>query len=324
MKTSYKVFGLMLTFSLTLAWGESAAQDYPTKPIRFMVGYPPGGGHDIVSRTISQPLSERLGQQIVVEFKPGADSIIAAEYVAKSPPDGYTLFIAGANVMLLHPGLQERLPYDPAKDFIPIIKLSSYRTVVAVHPSVPATSMKELIALAKAKPGGLFYAWGAADFNVATELFKKQAEVNIVAVRYKGTNPSVMAAVAGEVPIVAVSIGPSLGQLRAGKLRALAVSGTKRSPLLADVPTMAESGLPESFNLGFWTALLAPAGTPSAIIDKLYGELSTVLKDERVKDRFLSVSLEAEGMSGTEMSAALKVDIPKWTKLVKDLNIRTN
>ncbi|MBI2318817.1 MAG: hypothetical protein HYU75_17960 [Betaproteobacteria bacterium] len=222
------------------------------------------------------------------------------------------------------PGLQERLPYDPVKAFAPIIKLSSYRTVVAVHPSVRANSMKELIALAKAKPGGLFYAWGAADFNVATELFKKQAEVNIVPVRYKGTNPSVMAAVAGEVPIVAVSIGPSLGQLRAGKLRALAVSGAKRSPLLPDVPTMAESGLPESFNLGFWTALVAPAGTPGAIIDKLYGELSSVLRDERVKERFLSVSLEAEGMPGTEMSAALKVDIPKWTKIVKDLNIRTN
>jgi len=324
MKASNKVLGLLLASVLMFACGGSAAQTYPTKPIRFIVGYPPGGGHDIVARTVSQPLSERLGQQILVEFKPGADSIIGAEYVAKSAADGYTLFIAGANVFLLHPGLQERLPYDPTKDFTPIIKLSSYRTVVAVHPSVPAKSMKELIALAKDKPGGLFYAWGAADFNVATELFKKQADVNIVAVRYKGTNPSVMAAVAGEVPIVAVSIGPSLGQLRAGKLRALAVSGTKRSPLLPDVPTMAESGLPESFNLGFWTALVAPAGTPSAIIDKLYSGLSSVLKDDRVKERFLSVSLEAEGMSGTEMSAALKVDIPKWTKIVKDLNIRTN
>ncbi|MBI4291561.1 MAG: tripartite tricarboxylate transporter substrate binding protein [Betaproteobacteria bacterium] len=324
MKASHKVLGLLLASVFMFACGGSAAQSYPSKPIRFIVGYPPGGGHDIVARIVSQPLAERLGQQIVVEFKPGADSIIGAEYVAKSPPDGYTLFIAGANVMLLHPGLQERLPYDPAKDFTPIIKLSSYRTVVAVHPSVQANSMKELIALAKAKPGGLFYAWGAADFNVATELFKKQADVNIVPVRYKGTNPSVLAAVAGEVPIVAVSIGPSLAQIRAGKLRALAVSGTKRSALLPDVPTMAESGLPESFNLGFWTALLAPAGTPSAIIEKLYSELSIVLKDDRVKERFASISLEAEGMSGSEMSAALKVDIPKWTKVVKDLNIRTN
>jgi tripartite-type tricarboxylate transporter receptor subunit TctC len=288
-----------------------------------MIGYPPGGGHDIVARIVSQPLAERLGQPIVVESKPGADSIIAAEYVAKSAPDGYTLFVAGANVMLLHPGLQDSLPYDPAKDFIPIIKLSSYRTVVAVHPSVAATSMQELIALAKAKPGGLFYAWGAADFNVATEFFKKQKEVNIVPVRYKGTSPSVMAAVAGEVPIVVVSIGPALAQLRAGKLRPLAVSGARRSPLLPDVPTMSESGLPESFNLGFWTALLAPAGTPSAVIDKLYSELSAVLKDDRVRERFTSLSNEAEGMSGTELSAALKDDIPKWKKVVKDLNIRT-
>ena len=324
MKTVSKILGVFLLSVLLLACGESAAQTYPNKPIRIIVGYPPGGGHDILARIVSQPLSERLGQSILVEYKPGADSIIGAEYVAKSAPDGYTLFIGGSHIMLLHPGLQQRLPYDPVKDFTPIIKLSSYRTVVAVHPSVPVTSMKELVALAKAKPGELFYAWGAADFNVATELFKRQVDVNIVPVRYKGTNPSVMATVAGEVPVVAVSIGPSLGQLRAGKLRPLAVSGTKRSPLLPDVPTMAESGFPESFNLGFWTALLAPAGTPSAIIDRLYRELSFVLKDDRVKERFLALSLEAEGMSGTEMRAGLKVDIPKWTKIVKDLNISTN
>lgn len=324
MRTTCKVFGLLLALALALACGQSAAQSYPTKPIRFIVGYPPGGGHDIVSRIVSQPLSERLGQQIVVEFKPGADAMIAGDYVSRSAPDGYTLFIAGAGNILLHPGLYRRMLYDPAKDLIPIIKICSYRTVVAVHPSVPAQSMSDLIALAKAKPGALFYAWGAADFNVSTELFKKQKEVNIVPVPYKGTNPSVMAAVAGEVQIVAVSVGPALGQLRAGKLRALAVSGTKRSPLLPDVPTMAESGLPESYNLGFWTALFAPAGTPAAIVDKLYSELSSVIKDDHVRERFLSVSLEAEGMSGAEMSAALKVDIPKWTKVVRDLNIRAD
>ncbi len=322
MNSAIKLTAALLVSVIVCA--EAAAQAYPNKPIRFIIGYPPGGGHDIVARLVSQPLSERLGQPIVVESKPGADSMIGAEYVAKSAPDGYTLFIGGANVMLLHPGLNDRLPYDPAKDFVPVIKLSSYRTVVAVHPSFPAKSMAELIALAKAKPGSIFYAWGAADFNVATEQFKKQKGVDIVAVRYKGTSPSVMAAVANEVPMVAVSIGPALAQLKAGKLRALAVSGAKRSPLLPDVPTMAEAGLPDSFALGFWTAMLAPAGTPSAIVDKLYNETSVVLKDEKVRERFTSMSNEVEGMSGRELSAALKVDIPKWKKVVKDLNIKAD
>lgn len=321
MKIGYKVVCLSLVFTVVLTSGESLAQSYPTKPIRFMIGYPPGGGHDLVARIISQPLAERLGQPIVVESKPGADSTIAAEYVAKSAPDGYTLFIAADNVMLMHPSLYD-LRYDPARDLIPIIKLVTGRTLVAVHPSVPARSMSDLITLAKARPGGLFYAWGAANFNVITELFKKQKELNIVSVRYKGTNPSVMAAVAGEVPIVVVSIGPALAQVKAGKLRALAVSGPKRTPILPDVPTMAESGLPDSFNMEFWTALFAPAKTPGAIIDKLFNELSVILKDEDVKKRFLALTYEADGMSGRELSDVLKVDIPKWTKVIKGLNIR--
>jgi tripartite-type tricarboxylate transporter receptor subunit TctC len=321
MKTAYKVLALLLASALVLVCGVSAAQGYPTKPIRFMIGYPPGGGHDIVARVVGQPLAERLGQPIVVESKAGADSMIAAEYVARSAPDGYTLFIAGNNAMVLHPALYDRLRYNPANDLIPIIKLVTGRTVVAVHPSVPAGSMSELIALAKARPGELFYASGAPDFNLTTELFKKQKDVNIVPVRYKGTSPSVMAAVAGEVPIVVVTIGPALAQLRAGKLRALAVSGFNRTPLLPDIPTMAESGLPDTFDFESWTALFAPAGTPGAIIDKLYKELSIVLREDRVKERFLSLSYEADGMSGTELSAVLKVDIPKWKKAVKELNI---
>jgi tripartite-type tricarboxylate transporter receptor subunit TctC len=324
MKAACKVLGLFL--ALALACGDTAAQSYPSRPVRFVVGYPPGGSSDILARIVSQKLGDRLVQPVVVENRPGADSIIATEYVSKAAPDGYTLLVGGAgNMTILNPDLHDRrLPYDPLKDFIPITMVATDPLVFAVHPSVPATSIKELIALAKARPGALFYAAGAPPMQLAAEQFKKLAGVNIVHVPYKGTGPSITAAVSLEVPMVVVSIAPVLGQLRAGKLRPLAVTSLKRDSLLPDIPTVSESGL--EFEGGIWIGLFAPAGTPGAAIDKLYGELSVILKSESLKEHFASLGYETRemGLSPAEFSAFFRADLAKWAKLTRDLNVRAN
>ena len=321
MKTAFRLLGMLAAFLLTLGAGESAAQAYPGKPVRLVVGYAPGGGTDNVARILSQKLAERLGQAVTVENKPGANGIIGVEYVAKSAPDGYTLLVGANSEMALNAGLYDRLPYDPAKDFVPVTVVSSNPLVFAVHPSLPVTSMKELIALAKEKPGKLFYSAGAPVFQVATELLKKQTGVDIVYVPFKGTGPAITAAIAGEVPIATVSIGPVMQQLRAGKLRALAITSPKRSVLLPDVPTMAEAGM-GNFELVPWTGLYAPAGTPAAVIERLHGEVSAILKLDDVLGRYAALGLTAGGMTSAETQALLKSDLATWTKLMRELNIR--
>jgi len=320
MKAVCKVFGLLIVSALALASGESFAQSYPSKPIRFVTGNAAGGGTDILARGIAPKLSERLGQPVIVENRPGADGIIASEFVAKSAPDGSILLVGTDGQMVLNRGLYAKLPYDPVKDFAPVIRFSATPLVIAVHPSVPATSIAELIALAKAKPGQLFYASGAPVFHVATELFKKQAGVNIVHVRYKGASPAQTAAVAGEVGVIMSSLGPMLAQLRAGKLRGLAVTSSTRYSVIPDIPTMAESGLAD-FDVVPWTGLFAPAGTPRAIIDKLNTELAIVLNLDDLKDRFAATGVSLGGSTPAELGALQQADIARWVKMLKDLNV---
>ncbi|MBI4291527.1 MAG: tripartite tricarboxylate transporter substrate binding protein [Betaproteobacteria bacterium] len=321
MKTGEKTLGLFLALALAFAFGESAAQSYPSKPIRFVTGNQTGGGTDLLARAVSQRLSEQLGQQVIVENKPGADGIIAADYVAKSASDGYTFLVGTDGQMTLNPGLYAKVPYDPIKDFIPVIQLSSNPVVFAVHPKFPATKITDLIAMAKAKPGALFYASGAASFRVTAELFKLQTGVNIVHVPYKGGAPSVSAAIAGEVAVVVTATSSVLAQLRTGQLRALVVTSPKRTPLLPDVPTMAESGV-ANFEVVTMQGLFAPAKTPRAIVDKVYNELSLVLKLNDVKERFAFLGLDPGGMASAEYGALLEANLAKWTKVLRDLNIR--
>lgn len=321
MKTALKMLGLLLAFALTLACGQATAQSYPTKTIKFVVGFPPGGGTDLIARIVGEKLAERLGQPIVVDNKPGADAIIATEYAAKSAPDGYTLLAASSGAMTFSPGMYDRLPYDTLRDFAPITQLATYPILIVANPSIAATSIKELIALAKAKPGGLFYAAGAPPFRLATELFKRQAGVDIVYVPYKGTAAAITAAVAGQVAIAAIDMAPALPQMKAGKLRSLAVTSPKRSAILPDVPTMAESGL-ANFDVVIWTALFAPAGTPRPIIDRLYSELAVILRSDSVKERFASLSYDPGGITPAEFGAIVKADIAKWTRVAKEANIR--
>jgi tripartite-type tricarboxylate transporter receptor subunit TctC len=320
MKTACKVLGLFLASALAVASGESAAQNYPSKPIKFVTGNAAGGGTDILARGIAAKLSERLGQPIIVENRPGADGIIASEFVAKSVPDGSILLVGTDGQMVLNRGLYAKLPYDPVKDFAPVIRLSATPLVIAVNPSVPANSVAELIALAKAKPGELFYASGAPVFHVATELFKKQAGVNIVHVRYKGAAPAQTAAVAGEVGVIMSSLGPMLAQLRAGKLRGLAVTSSARYSVIPDIPTMAESGLAD-FDVVPWTGLFAPAGTPRVIIDKLNSEAAVVLNLEDLKERFAATGVALSGSSPAELGALQQADLARWVKMLRDLNV---
>jgi len=308
-------------FALGFAAAAALAQTYPNKPIRFVVAYAPGGGTDNVARILSQKLAERLGQAITVENKPGANAFIGTEFVAHSAPDGYTLLIGTDSEMVHNVGLYDHIPYDPIKDFAPVTVVSSNPLVFAVHPTFAGKSMKELISMAKAEPGKFFYSAGAPVFQVATELLKKQQSVDIVYVPFKGTGPAITAAIAGEVPIATVSIGPVLSHLRAGKLRGLAITSAKRSPLLPEIPTMAEAGM-GNFEVVPWTGMFAPAGTPAAIVAKLHSEVAAALKQDDVLKRYSALGLTPGGMSPAETSALLKADVAKWSKLDRELGIR--
>ncbi|MBI4293534.1 MAG: tripartite tricarboxylate transporter substrate binding protein [Betaproteobacteria bacterium] len=320
MKTT--VIRLLLAFVLALAFGASMAQSYPTKPIRFIVGFAPGGANDTLARLVGQRLTERLGQPVIVENKPGADSIIGTDYVAKAPPDGYTLLVSSV-AMVLNPSLYDRVPYDAGRDFIPITLFASDPVVFAVHPSIPAASIKELISLAKSKPGQLFYSSGAPAFHVSAELFKRQAGINIVHVPYKGSGPAIAAAISAEVPMVAVEIPSALAQLRAGKLRALAITGPRRSEVAPNIPTMAESGM-ANFEQVLWIGLFAPAATPRTIIDRLYGELSVVLKTESMKERLAAMGYETNdtGMTPAAFGAFFYTDLANWSKGIGTLALK--
>ena len=323
MKTAVKFLGLALALSLGLAATQVTAQSYPSRPIKFIVGYPPGGTTDAAARIVGQKLSERLGQPVTVENKPGANSIIAAEFVKKAAPDGYTLLVGGSGVMVFNPGLYDKLSYDPVKDFMPITQFVANPLVFAVNPSVPANSLQELVALAKSKPGQMFYSWGATPFHVAAELLKKQAGIDMTQVPYKGSVQSITAAVAGEVPVVAVEMPAAVAQLQAGKIRALALSGAKRSALMPNVPTVIETGV-ANYELTMWTGLFAPLNTPHAIIDKLYSELAAILKEEGTKQQLAALGYDTAsiGQRPAEFGAMHKAEVEKWTKVSHDLKIK--
>lgn len=323
MNTTCNIRRLLLAFALVLASGESTAQNYPTKPIKFVVGSSPGGGTDVTARLVGQKLSEQLGQPVIIDNKPGANGIIATDYVAKSAPDGYTLMAGTGGSMVLAAGLYAKLPYDPVKDFIPITRFNLDPLLFAVHPSFPATSFKELVELAKAKPGTLFYSSAAPEFQVGAELFNQMAGVKIIHVGFKGASPSMTATVSGEVPVIVLSIPPLLPHIRAGKLRALAIAGANRSSFMPEIPTVLEStGI--NFEASTWAGLFAPAATPPAVIEKLYSALRIVLNSDFIKDRTAAQGRDANGMGmpPAEFAAIHKADVAKWTKALRELGIR--
>jgi len=299
-----------------------SGQAYPSKPIRMVVGFPPGGGMDLSARVYAAALQEPLGTPIVVENRPGATGIVAGEAVAKAAPDGYTLLVGASGQMTINPVIIAKHPYDTVRDFAAITTLAQFPMVIAVNPGFPAKSIAELIALAKAKPGELNYSHGGATHQVAAEMFNQAVGIQMRNIPYKGGAPAVNAAVAGDVPIVVVDSAAASAQIRAGRLRALAVTSAARTPLVPDVPTVAESGVP-GYDIAVWAGLFAPAGTPSPVILRLYREVSRVMASQDTKEKLKNIGMDPGGLAPEELSAMIKTDIAKYSVIVRAANIKS-
>ncbi|OGA42376.1 MAG: hypothetical protein A3G24_28915 [Betaproteobacteria bacterium RIFCSPLOWO2_12_FULL_62_13] len=298
-----------------------AQSGYPTRTIRIIVPGSPGAGFDTVARLMAPGLSERLGRQVVVENRAGAGTIIGTEIVAKASPDGYTLLMC-AIAFAINPALYRKLPYDALRDFTPITQTAFVPNLMAVHPSVPVKSVKEMIALAKARPGEILFASGGrgASSHVTMELFASMARIRMTHVPYKGTTPGIIDLLAGQVAIMAASMAATIGHVRAGKLRALGVTSARRVSAAPDIPAIAEAGLPgyESVN---WFGLLAPAGTPQEVIARLHQEAVAVLRAPSIKERLAADGTEAIGTAPEEFAAFIKAETVKWTPLLKAAGI---
>ncbi|MDB5808798.1 MAG: hypothetical protein JWN94_920 [Betaproteobacteria bacterium] len=315
----------MLVFSLAIgAGGMAHAQTWPAKPIKIVVAYPPGGPNDLSARTIGQRLAEAFGQPVIVENRAGAAGNIGSQYVANSSPDGYTL-LNGASALTIAPALSKNLQYDVAKDFAPISMtlVSSY--VLAAHPSVPANSIRELIALAKSRPGQLNYASSGvgAPPHLAGELLKSMAKIDINHVPYKGVGQSISDLVGGQIDMMFTATNNAVPHVNAGRLKALAVSLKKRSPLLPNVPTIDESGV-KGFELGSWFGLLAPAGTPADIVNRLNGAVIKIVGTADFRERMSSQGMDPMGSTPAEFSAYIKSEIAKFSKIVQVAHIQAD
>lgn len=306
---------------VALASPAQAQEGYPAKPIRLVVGFPPGGGMDLSARVYAAKLQEPLGTPIVVENRPGGTGILAGEAVAKAAPDGYTLLVGASGQMTINPVILPKHPYDPVRDFAAITTLAQFPMVIAVNPSFPAKSIAELVALAKAKPGELAYSHGGATHQVAAEMFNQAVGITMRNIPYKGGAPAVNAAIAGDVPIVVVDSAAASAQIRAGRLRVLAVTSAERTPLVPDAPTVAESGVP-GYDIAVWAGLFAPAGTPPAVISRLYREASRVMGSQDTKDKLKNIGMDPGGLSPEQLTAMIKADIAKYAAIVKAAGIK--
>lgn len=322
----HKLLTLVLGVSATLGLSSAApAQDYPSKPVKMVVPYAPGGSTDILTRIVGQKLSARLGQSVIVENRPGANGIIGTEAVARSAADGYTILMATNGQTISMGGLYPSVPWDLEKDFAPIVNVAAMPNLIVVHPSQPAKSLRELIDAAKAAPGKLSYGHAGigSPQHMAGELFKLVTKVNIVGIPYKGGGPAVADAVAGHVPMVVAGIPAASGHIASGRLRALAATSLTRSPLLPEVPTVAESGYP-GFDAIFWIALIAPQGVPAPIVQRLNADVNAVLKDPEIQKTFAVQGASPVGGSPADLAAYMRNDIETWTKVIKEANIKAS
>ena len=299
------------------------AQQYPAKIIRLVLPFPPGGGTDVVGRLLAQKLSQSLGQQVIVDNRPGAGGRIGTDLVAKSPPDGYTLMLGTSSVMGTGPALYKKLPFDMPKDFAPVSLVSYTAYVLAVHPSVPATSVKALVNLAKARPGRLTYASSGAGgaAHLSGELFSSLAGIKMIHVAYKGSAPGTLSVLSGETDMMFSNTLPVLPQLKGGRLHALAVTTPQRFVLLPNVPTVAESGLP-GFEVQQLYGVLAPAGTPREIVNRLNQEIAKVMQTEDSRSRLLAEGSEVKLSTPAEFEKAIIAEIAKWTKVIREAGIK--
>ncbi len=311
---------IILLLAPCAAW----AQIYPAKPVRMLIGFAPGGGADIVARGLTPRLVEALGQQIIVDNRPGANGMIAAEIAAKAPPDGYTLLIAPGNYAFA-PAMYAKLTFDMATAFAPVSQLAETPLLVVVHPSLPVKSIPQLVTLAKSRPGQLAYASGGigGSAHLATELFRTLTQVDMVHVPYKGTGAAISDLIGGQVQLCICTLPSVLPHVKSGRLRALAVTTTRRTSAAPDTPTVAEAGV-AGYEVSQWYGLLAPTGTPATIIERLNAEIGKALKHPETRSRLQAEGAEPVGSSPQEFGAFFKAEITKWTQILQKAGIRAD
>jgi tripartite-type tricarboxylate transporter receptor subunit TctC len=303
------------------AWSQTA---YPSKPVRIVVPWPPGGGADVLTRMLSPKLSEALGQQVIIDNRGGAAGNIGAELAAKAPPDGYTIVFAYSGTHSINPHIYSKMPFKES-DFAPIIWLSSVPQVVVVHPSLPVKSVKELIAFAKARPGELTYgsSGNGAINHLAGELFNHMTGTKLVHVPYKGGGPAAVALIGGEIGLILGEPASLVGHIKAGKVRAIAVTSARRSPFLPELPTVAESGVP-GYDVTSWNGMLAPAATPPEIVRRLNADYNRLVSDPEMRKRMIANGYEPVGGPPEKFGEHIRAEIAKWAPVVKRANIRVD
>jgi tripartite-type tricarboxylate transporter receptor subunit TctC len=310
---------------IALPGGASAQTTYPTKPVRILVPFPPGGPADALARIVGDKLGQALGQPFVIENKPGAGGNIGMEQGAKAVADGYTLTLAPTGNLTIAPSLYAKLPYDPAKDYAPITVLATVPNILIVHPSVPARSVAELIALAKAKPGTLNYAspGNGSGPHLAGELLKSMAGIDLVHVPFNGVGPAMTGVLAGDVQMFFAQSSAALPHVKSGKVIALGVASRKRIAAAPELPTIAEAGLP-GFDVTSWYALVAPAGTPATVVDRLHAEIVKVLDSADVREKIAALGAEPVGNTPAEFTAMQRAEAARWAKLAREANIHAD
>ncbi len=303
----------------------AVADDYPNKAIRLIMPYPVGGSIDIAGRMVAQRLADNLGQAVVVDNRTGAGGIVGTETGARAAPDGYTVLMGGVGTLALSPSLQKNLPYDPNKDFTPVTLLVTIPYVVVVQPSFKAANIRELIALAKAKPNEINYGSGGSGSapHLAAELFKTMADVRITHVPYKGSTPAITDTMSGQVQLTFTGIPSVMTQMKAGRLRPIGVTSLKRTAALPEVPTIAESGVP-GYEVNPWFGVLLPARTPQPLVSRLNAEILKVLQLPATRERFAAEGFEAAGTSPAQFAAYIKTEQIKWGKVIKEAGIKAD
>ena len=317
-----RLWSTVLPALLAFCSAGALGQSYPTRAIKLVVPSSPGGGTDIVARILGQKLSEQLGQQFVVENRAGAGTVIGNDAVAKSAPDGYTLLM-GLSTLAINPSMYAKLPYDALRDFAPISQSVSACNILILHPSVPAKTVTELIALARAKPGSLTFGSAGMGTNphLSGELFKSLARIDMVHVPFKGSGQSIISQLAGEIAANFPSVPTAMPYIKAGRLRGIGVTTLKRVEVLPDVPSIAEAGLP-GYEATQWFGLLAPAGTPRPVIDRLYQESSRAVRSADMKERMTAEGLEVVGSTPEEFASYIRSETEKWTQVIKAAGIK--
>ena len=313
----------VLCASLCVASAASAQPNYPTKPIRLIVGFAAGGGSDILARALGQPLGELLGQQVTIDNRAGAGGIIATELGARAAPDGYTLLVGSSAGFAINPNLMAKLPYDPVKDFVPVGMFATLSYVVDVHPSLPAKTLKDLLALARAKPGVINYgsAGQGSSTHLAIEQFAQMAGVKMTHVPYKGNTPAMTALMSGEVGLVFDPVLTSMPMIKSGRVRALAVTTARRSALLPEVPTVAQAGVP-GYEAGNWFGIFAPAGTPREIVERVNAAINQAMTRPEMKDKLASQGADALTGSPADLAALVQRELLKFAKIIKAAGVR--